>query len=139
MHHALFEILVGQYAGGRVIAAAPNTADVLLSIKDHLTRLLNARQGSLAHMPDYGLPDIGLIYQGLPYSVTDLAEALKRAILRYEPRLRQVQVTHRPIEVGKCVLQLDVTGTLVNGERVAFETYFLSGGYAEVRTGRRKG
>lgn len=139
MHHALFEVLVGHYAGGREIDPAPGEADLSTSIQDHLTRLLNARQGALVHMPDYGLPDIAQMYQGLPYSLEDLAEAIKRTILKYEPRLQQVDVGYRTPARGDCVLHVEINARLVTGGRVQFETFFLSGGYAEVKARRGRG
>ncbi len=136
MQHALFEVLAGQYAGGREIDDFPGELDVNTSIQDHLTRLLNARQGSLVHMPDYGLPDIAQLYQSLPYSIDDLVQAIKESILKYEPRLTDVQVSARKMKTGECIMHLDITARLVNGAQVQFETRFLSGGYARVQARR---
>ena len=63
MQHALFEVLTGCYSSGQPIERFARASDVQMSIMDHLTRLLNARQGCMVHDPEYGLPDIGRIYQ----------------------------------------------------------------------------
>jgi len=139
MQHALFEVLAGAYANGRQIEPFPGEQDLSTSIQDHLTRLLNARQGSLVHMPDYGLPDIAQLYQSLPYSLDDLAAAIKQSILKYEPRLTNVQVSHRPVNKGDSIIHIDINARLVNGQEVQFETRFLSGGYARVQARRRAG
>lgn len=132
MQHALFEVLMGTYSNGLSIEAVAESGDVKMSIMDHLTRLLNARQGSMVHDPDYGLPDIGQIYQGLPYSLDELVKLIRKAILKYEPRLSQVSVSYKPLNTSECVLQLEVHGRLQNGERVYYDTFFLSGGTAQV-------
>lgn len=130
---ALFDILTGKFADGQptanIIDAAQQT---YLSICSHLTRLLNARQGSLQHLPDYGLPDITEIYQGLPYSVNTLMQAIKNTIEKYEPRLRHVQVLQNPNAAKDYVLHLMIRGEINNGQRVEFDTYFLNEGAARI-------
>ena len=139
MQHALFEVLMGHYSNGMAIEPIPRSGDIQFSIMDHLTRLLNARQGSMVHDPEYGLPDIGQIYQGLPYSVTELVDVIRKAVLKYEPRLTRVDVSYKPIETTDCVLYLEILGRLTNGEYVSYDTYFLSGGNAQVKPGKRRG
>ncbi len=138
MHHTLFEILTGQYADGTPLPERPDIVAVSNSIRDHLGRLLNARQGTLRHLPDYGLPDIAQIYHGLPYSVDELVEAIRDSILKYEPRLQQVDVRNAPLSRGDAVLRLEVIGTLHSGDHVHFETVFLSEGLATVRELKRQ-
>lgn len=138
MQHALFEILTGQYSNAQPIEDVPREGDVQLSVMDHLTRLLNARKGSVVHDPDYGLTDIGQIYQGLPYSVNELIDVIRKAILKYEPRLSRVDVSFKPMVTTDCVLYLEIFGRLRNGEFVSYDTYFLSGGNAQIKPGHRK-
>jgi len=135
MHHALFEILTGEYADGRAISNIPSEHDTMVSIKDHLTRLLNARLGAMQHLPDYGLPDISYMYQKLPYSLDDMVDAIRNSILKYEPRLKQVDVIYKPMSGSDCILHLAVNGRLSSGHYVQFETYFMSGGYARIEDG----
>lgn len=138
MQHALFEVLTGRYSNGQPIEPIARASDIQMSIMDHLSRLLNARQGCMVHDPEYGLPDIGRIYQGLPYTVTELVDVIRKAILKYEPRLSRVDVSYKPIKTDDCVLHLEVAARLQNGEYVFYDTYFMSGGHAEVRFGARR-
>ncbi|MFV1983380.1 MAG: type VI secretion system baseplate subunit TssE [Thiohalomonadales bacterium] len=138
MHHALFEILTGEYASGRAISNIASNYDITVSIKDHLTRLLNARLGAMEHLPDYGLPDISYMYQKLPYSLDDMVGAIRKSILKYEPRLKQVDVLYKPMSGMDCILHLAVNARLASGQYVQFETYFMSGGYARVEEGAIK-
>lgn len=102
------------------------------SIQLHLTRLFNARQGSLTHLPDYGLPDVVDIYRGLPYSVPKLLLAMKGAIEKYEPRLSAVTLHPLTSLSENYVLQLHIVAKLFNGKNIQLETYFMSDGEAEV-------
>ncbi len=138
MHHALFEVLTGRYADGRSLPPVAGVAEVRRSVQDHLTRLLNARRGSLRHLPDYGLPDIGPVYLGLPNTINDLVENIRTSIVRYEPRLLDVQVRARDVNKGDNVLFIDIDARLVSGHEVRFETYFFRDKAAEVWPRRRR-
>lgn len=104
------------------------TVDVVLSIREHLTALFNARQGSLIHLPDYGLPDLENIYQKLPESLETLTLALKNTIYRYEPRLKNTVIEFKRVQNVDYVIGLTLFSTLLNGEKISFEVNFLSGG-----------
>jgi type VI secretion system protein len=39
---------------------------VILSVLDNIQHILNARAGTISHLPDYGLPDMTKILQGMP-------------------------------------------------------------------------
>lgn len=138
MHHTLFEIMTGRYADGTPLPQGVDLGTVSNSIRDHLGRLLNARQGNLRHLPDYGLPDITQIYHGLPYSVDELVASIRDGILRYEPRLCQVEVNPLPRARGDAILRLEVIGTLHSGDSVHFETVFFSEGLAAVKALQNK-
>lgn len=91
-------------------------------------KLLNARHGSLTHLPDYGLPDLGDIYQKLPQSLQPLKSSLLHLIFRYEPRLKNTRIEFKSVHDIDCVICLTIFSTLCNGEKVSFEVNFLSGG-----------
>lgn len=118
---ALFDILTDEYKN-----------QDFNSIKSHLARLLNARQGSLQHMPDYGLPDVAEIFQGLPYTTNLLVLEIKNTIKKYEPRLKSVRVIPKTSPEKECVLQLEISGTTTEDTKLQFDTFFHSGGTAEV-------
>jgi type VI secretion system protein len=106
--------------------------DINSSIREHLIQLLNARQGSLQHLPDYGLKDLGEIYQGLPYSLQDLKLTISQLIEKYEPRLINVKIIHQPIQDNDTVLHLEIHAQLRNQQKILFDTYFLSGGKVKI-------
>jgi len=132
MANTIFEILSGEYYDGTKLDAVSDNQDTAHSIVSHLSRLLNARQGVLKHLPDYGLPDITEIYQGLPYSLDGLLEDITRLIGKYEPRLLNVEVIPVSVHDVDAILRLEIRGNTEDGQVMRFETFFLSGGYAKV-------
>ncbi|MCJ8320800.1 MAG: type VI secretion system baseplate subunit TssE [Colwellia sp.] len=106
--------------------------DEIDSVCKHLNSLLNSRRGVLAHMSDYGLPDVESIYEGLPYSQQTLAFEVKKLIEKYEPRVRSVNVYAKDINQNDCVINFDIQAFLVSGLSLQFSTKFASGGKANV-------
>jgi len=69
--------------------------DVLVrSVMDHLTRLLNTRQGSVQIDPLFGVPDFTNLAGGMAAGSTrEIEEEIRRMVLRYEPRIKSPKVT----------------------------------------------
>ncbi|MDX1341840.1 type VI secretion system baseplate subunit TssE [Reinekea sp. G2M2-21] len=130
--YALYDVLRGKLANGEGLQTFPGHEDLLVSIHDHLMRLLNARQGVLEHLPDYGLPDLDMFYRELPYSEQDIAFAVKNVIEKYEPRLIQVRVQPRARDLRSCVVKMEISGRLHDGTHVRFQTLFKSNYQAQV-------
>lgn len=129
---ALLDILTGQFADDQPISNTDPEHHLHCSIVSHLNRLLNCRQGSLSHLPDYGLPDVAEIYQGLPYSLNRLLQAIKSVIEKYEPRLHQVSVLQNTTHDRDCILRLKIQGKISNAENITIDTYFSSVGGVKV-------
>ncbi|HDS1154339.1 TPA: type VI secretion system baseplate subunit TssE [Pluralibacter gergoviae] len=89
---SLYEILYGNFSGGLELHQVSEENQVILSVLDNMQRILNARAGALAHLPDYGLPDMTKILQGMPGTAHQLMSILSDVLLKYEPRLRRVTV-----------------------------------------------
>ena len=70
----------------------PTGGDSLLDVQRHISALLNTRQGTLPHMPEYGLPDMLQIYKYLPNSARQMAQLVKKQLDSYEPRLSHLSV-----------------------------------------------
>jgi len=132
MMHALYDVILGRYQDGGELSEFPSEDDHMKSIHDHLIRLLNARQGVLQHMPDYGLPDLDQMYQELPYSEQDIAFSVKKVIEKYEPRLVNVRVQPRKRDVQNCVVRMEISGQLKDGAFIRFQTLFKSNFEAQV-------
>ncbi|MEE4410278.1 MULTISPECIES: type VI secretion system baseplate subunit TssE [unclassified Serratia (in: enterobacteria)] len=93
-HHppSLYEMLVGNFTGGLDLHQVSEENQVILSVLDNMQRILNCRAGTLAHLPDYGLPDMAKILQGMPGTAHQLMGTLSSVLLKYEPRLNNVDV-----------------------------------------------
>lgn len=89
---SLYETLFGNFAGGLDLHHISEENQVILSVLDNMQRILNCRAGTLAHLPDYGLPDMTKILQGMPGSAHQLISTLSAVLLKYEPRLSKITV-----------------------------------------------
>lgn len=89
---SLYETLFGNFAGELDLHQVSENDQVILSVLDNMQRILNCRAGTLAHLPDYGLPDMTKILQGMPGTAHELMEKLSTVLLKYEPRLQKISV-----------------------------------------------
>lgn len=89
---SLYEILFGNFTGGLDLHQVSDNDQVILSVLDNMQRILNCRAGTLAHLPDYGLPDMTKILQGMPGTAHQLMNTLSDVLLKYEPRLQRIDV-----------------------------------------------
>lgn len=100
---SLYEMLYGTVAGDLDLQQLSEENQVILSVLDNMQRILNCRAGTLAHLPDYGLPDMTTILQGLPGTAHKLMSTLSAVLLKYEPRLSAIEVV---------LLEQDIPGEL---------------------------
>ncbi|KGB01334.1 25-like lysozyme family protein [Enterobacteriaceae bacterium ATCC 29904] len=89
---SLYETLFGNFAGGLDLNSVSEENQLILSVLDNMQRILNCRAGTLAHLPDYGLPDMTKILQGMPGTAHQLIATLSAVLLKYEPRLSKITV-----------------------------------------------
>jgi type VI secretion system protein len=89
---SLYETLYGNFTGGLDLHQVSEQNQVILSVLDNMQRILNCRAGTLAHLPDYGLPDMTKILQGMPGTAHQLMGTLSEVLLKYEPRLKNIEV-----------------------------------------------
>lgn len=90
------------------------------SIVDHLTRLLNTRQGSVPIDADYGISDLSNIAGSFAVGTTEaICEEVATQIIRYEPRLANPRITigNSTEERNVIALRFDVTAQLLNSQR----------------------
>ncbi|MBU1169350.1 MAG: type VI secretion system baseplate subunit TssE [Proteobacteria bacterium] len=69
-----------------------NSGDHIISVVDHLKKLLNSRQGTTLMDIGFGMPDFTSLRATFPDSVRDIERSIAQTIERYEPRLNQVGV-----------------------------------------------
>ncbi|EOL8945489.1 type VI secretion system baseplate subunit TssE [Cronobacter dublinensis] len=100
----LNETLYGNFTGGLDLHQASEQNQVILSVLDNMQRILNCRAGTLVHLPDYGLPNMTKILQGMPFTAHQLMNTLQGmpgtahqlmntlsdVLLKYEPRLNKI-------------------------------------------------
>lgn len=89
---SLYDMLYGNVAGGLELNHVSEENQLILSVLDNMQRILNCRAGTLAHLPDYGLPDMTRILQGMPGTAHQLIATLSAVLLKYEPRLSKITV-----------------------------------------------
>jgi type VI secretion system protein len=102
--------------------------DLESAVVEHLQKMLNTRAGAALTAPDYGMIEISDMLHEFPDAMGIVQRAIKHAVTKYEPRLKNVQV--RVVEPEEDDNQLfvyfEVTAQLVhpNGERqpVRFST-----------------
>lgn len=133
MKASIFDVLNGGFTTGDSITSTREEKHLELSVMGNLNRLFNTRQGSIAHLPDYGLPDIMTIYRDAPRSIERLRQALKEAVRKYEPRLQRVHVEQVDVDRFEMRLVFIVSAYLENGDRVKFKTTFESQESARVQ------
>ncbi|AIJ10496.1 MULTISPECIES: type VI secretion system baseplate subunit TssE [Edwardsiella] len=105
---SLYEMLIGHFSGGLDLHQASEENQVILSVLDNMQRILNCRAGTLAHLPDYGLPDMTKILQGMPGTAHELMGTLSAVLLKYEPRLKTIAVVLQEQETpGKLRYAID--------------------------------
>ncbi len=137
MDTGLIDVLTGRFLNGLSIREVDGSQLRVLSIMDNLNRLFNSRRGSIDHLPDYGLPDITQVYRDLPYSVEGLRQSIKTAVEQYEPRLRHVRVEYDKGDPFAMRLTFILSAELIHGQKVQFQTTFVSRELAEVRQWRK--
>lgn len=134
---SLYELLLQNFEGELELSQVAEEDQYVLSVLDNLQRVLNSRAGTLSHLPDYGLPDMGQILQGLPAAAHGLMRTMAKTLLKYEPRLQELNIELLPqVLPGHLEYALDLQ--LKGGRRVSFGTTLGPEGKALVRHLKRQ-
>lgn len=105
------------------------------SVQKDLHRLFNTKEGSLSHMPGYGLPDLQQIYDSFPKGLQNFIKTIQDKISAYEPRLTKVEIKdihHRSKQF--CVLSLVINAEIVHQGKAWFDGDFYSAGFVNINT-----
>ena len=133
---SLYELLLQNFAGELPLHHASEADQYSLSVLDNLQRILNSRAGALSHLPDYGLPDMGLILQGLPATAHSLMGVMHDTLLKYEPRLQALAIELLP-QVLPGHLEYALALQLKDGQHVRVGTTLAPAGKVTLnRSGR---
>ena len=136
MRIALLDALTGRFESGGTgarVADVPEQDHVLHSVLGNLRRLFNARRGSLAHVPEYGLPDLSDISPSSPQKIEALRVAIREAVERFEPRLQNVRITREAGPVDAPHLVFLLSAQMGPDARVRFQTTIRSSQPVEIR------
>jgi type VI secretion system protein len=134
---SLYEVLLQNFDGELAVDQVAEADQLTLSVLDNLQRILNSRAGTLSHLPDYGLPDMGMILQGLPATAHRLMNTMAETLLKYEPRLAAVSVELlAQAQPGHLEYRLDAQ--LKGGARLLFGTTLAAEGKVLVRHLKRQ-
>ena len=129
---SLYEMLSGNFSGGLNLNQVSEQNQVILSVLDNMQRILNCRAGTLAHLPDYGLPDMTKILQGMPGTAHQLITTLSAILLKYEPRLSRIYVVmQEQIQPGE--LRYAIDAELKGVGLVRYGTEFMPEGRVLIR------
>jgi type VI secretion system protein len=99
---------IANLGDGRARSHQTHVEVLVESIRAHLQRILNTRQGSVPIDPNFGVPDFtNLVGSSITGTTQEIAASITRMVARYEPRLKAVQVSLA--ESGSEVLSLSFT------------------------------
>jgi type VI secretion system protein len=129
----LFEAVTGHFANGDPIGLHGRNQQTFLSVRDNIQRILNSRRESLAHLLDYGLGDLSKIYRHIPASAHTLQREIEGTLLKYEPRLKSIEISAAEPEDGM-LLSFTMSCELHQAGLVRYGTYFTPDGQARLRT-----
>ncbi|RDS83879.1 type VI secretion system baseplate subunit TssE [Dyella monticola] len=123
----LFEKITGHFANGTAVDDFDPATQTFLSVQDNIQRILNSRRNGLLHIPDYGLDDLTEVYRDLPASTLRLKRVMEQTLLKYEPRLKAIDIEIADAQPG-VLLNVMLTCHLQQTGLVRFGTHFLPDG-----------
>ena len=139
---SLYDILVGQFVSEAVNPDAIDhtnfdqlSEDLKLrnSIIENLRMVLSTRQGSVQHLPDFGMPDILQLYFDSGNSIDPVKKEIKDVILKYEPRIGDVQVQKSEFDQETMRISLKIIASIKDDPRKEILlTEFSSTGWTKV-------
>jgi len=104
------------------------------SIRTHLESLLNSHHDFCPHTTDYGVPDLADLYRSLPGKTAPIAESIRDAIVKFEPRLSLTDILVETFLPEEFALRLFVKArTKTDAQDCAFHVDVSSQGRVSVR------
>jgi type VI secretion system protein len=135
---SLYDMLLGQIDGEAIELFDDRTLEAL-SVQQNVRRILNTRAGALKHLPDYGLPDLTNVYKELPGSSHALKEQMEATLLKYEPRIRAIEIAVLESDDPGLQVSFEMTCHLKKTGLVRFGTYFVPPGIFRLERRVREG
>ncbi len=146
---SLYDVLVGGFRGDDLdedqfakFKTMDDEEKLRTSISDNLKMILQTRQGSVAHLPDYGLPDVLQVYFEHNESMEPLKKLIRDIILKYEPRIADVRIRKHEFDQNNMRIKFHIRAKIKaedGSERPEFLfTEFSSSGPTEVLLGKQE-
>ncbi len=124
--NTLLERLARAELGERApLTSGNDQAELRLSILRNLRDVLATRRGSAPAQLDLGTPSPNELRQNFPNSVSDLQRSIADCIRRYEPRLRDIEVSYIQVEGEVLNVHFQIHAQLlIDGKKrsISFET-----------------
>lgn len=117
---SLYDILVGQFisestnpddVGDQYFDQLNEDEKLRFSIIENLRMLLSTRQGSVQHLPHFGMPDILQIYFDTG-SVEPIKKEIIDVILTYEPRIGDVQIQKYDFDQNNMRISMKIAASI---------------------------
>ena len=117
---SLYDILVGQFIsestnpddiGDQYFDQLNEDEKLRYSIIENLRMLLSTRQGSVQHLPHFGMPDILQIYFDTG-SVEPIKKEIINVILTYEPRIGDVQIQKSDFDQNNMRISMKIAASI---------------------------
>jgi len=118
---SLYDLLVGQFSSEAKNLDETDFTDLddlteeqklRSSIIENLRMVLSTRQGSVQHLPDFGMPDILQLYFNSNNSIDPIKKEIRNVILKYEPRIEDVEVHKTDFDQESMKITLKVVATI---------------------------
>ncbi|MDT3697575.1 MAG: type VI secretion system baseplate subunit TssE [Ignavibacterium sp.] len=118
---SLYDLLVGQFSSETKnidetdfskLDDLTEEQKIRSSIIENLRMVLSTRQGSVQHLPDFGMPDILQLYFNSNNSIDPVKKEIKNVILKYEPRIANVEVHKTDFDQESMKITLKVVATI---------------------------
>ena len=139
---SLYDLLVGQFSAE---AKDPDNIDAAQfermseekklrqSIIENLHMILKTRQGSVQHLPDFGMPDILQVYFKSGNSIEPIKKQMKETILKYEPRIGDVRVDKTEFDQKNMRISLKIVASIKeNPNKEVLLTEFSTTGWTKI-------
>ena len=117
---SIYDILVGQFisestnpddVGDQYFDQLNEDEKLRFSIIENLRMLLSTRQGSVQHLPHFGMPDILQIYFDTG-SVEPIKKEIIDVILTYEPRIGDVQIQKSDFDQNNMRISMKIAASI---------------------------
>jgi type VI secretion system protein len=138
---SLYDLLIGQFVsestnpddiGDQYFDQLNEEEKLRYSIIENLRLLLSTRQGSVQHLPHFGMPDILQIYFDTG-SIDEIKKEIINVILTYEPRIGSVQIQKSDFDQNNMRLSLKIAASIKDvKDKQILLTEFSTTGWTKV-------